>query len=141
MRHKHLTDRSGYTLAEVMIASIIMALVLVSVMGIVGRSVRYLSDIRRTSRSSQVLQQEMENIRLMTWSQIQALPNSFSDPNDPNHLYAGTVSTRSFDTYSGTTTVLAVTLTITWTNQSASRVLTNTLTTLVCNGGLNKYIL
>jgi prepilin-type N-terminal cleavage/methylation domain-containing protein len=141
MRRKCFTDRSGYTLAEVMIASIIMALVLVSVMGIVGRSVRYLSDIRRASRSSQVLQQEMENIRLMTWSQIQALPSSFSDPSDVNHLYTGTISTSSFDTYSGTTTVLAVTLTITWTNQSASRVLTNTLTTLVCNGGLNKYIL
>jgi prepilin-type N-terminal cleavage/methylation domain-containing protein len=141
MRHKRFTDRSGYTLAEVMIASIIMALVLVSVMGIVGRSVRYLSDIRRASRSSQVLQQEMENIRLMTWSQIQALPNSFSDPSDANHLYSGTINTTSFDTYSGTTTVLAVTLTITWTNQSASLVLTNTLTTLVCNGGLNKDIL
>jgi prepilin-type N-terminal cleavage/methylation domain-containing protein len=141
MRRKRFIDRSGYTLAEVMIASIIMALVLVSVMGIVGRSVRYLSDIRRASRSSQILQQEMENIRLMTWSQVQALPNSFSDPNDANHLYSGRINTTSFDTYSGTTTVLAVTLTITWTNQSANRVLTNTLTTLVCNGGLNKYIL
>jgi type II secretory pathway pseudopilin PulG len=140
MRRKRFTDHSGYTLVEAMIASIIMALVLVSVMGIVGGSVRYLNDIRRTSRSSQVLQQEMENIRLMTWSQIQALPNSFSDPNDANHLYAGKINTTSFDTYSGTSTVLAVTLTITWTNQSANRVLTNTLTTLVCNGGLNKYI-
>jgi prepilin-type N-terminal cleavage/methylation domain-containing protein len=141
MRRKRFTDRSGYTLVEVMIASIIMALVLVSVMEIVGRSVRYLSDIRRASRSSQILQQEMENIRLMTWSQIQALPSFFSDPSDASHFYSGKISTSPFDTYSGTTTVVTVTLTITWTNQSANRVLTNTLTTLVCNGGLNKYIL
>ena len=141
MRRTYFADRSGYSLAEVMIASIIMALVLGSVMGIVGHCVRYLSDIRRSSRSSQVLQQEMENIRLMPWSQIQALPSTFSDPNDMSHLYSGTINTTAFDTYAGTTTVLAVTPTITWTNQSANRVLTNTLTTLVCNGGLNKYIL
>jgi prepilin-type N-terminal cleavage/methylation domain-containing protein len=140
IRRKRFTNRSGYTLAEVMIASIIMALVLVSVMGIVGRSVRYLSDIRRASRSSQILQQEMENIRLMTWSQIQALPSSFSDPSDTSHLYSGGISLSPFDAYAGATTVVTVTLTITWTNQSASQVLTNTLTTLVCDGGLNKYI-
>jgi hypothetical protein len=37
------------------------------------------------------------------------------------------------------TTVLRVTLTATWTNQT-HRVITNTLTTLISNGGLNKYI-
>ena len=132
---------SGYTLIEAVIASVIMTLVLGSVIGIVGHSIRYLSDIRRTSRSSQILQQQMENIRLLTWSQIQALPSSFSDPSDTNHLYSGQMITSTFDSYSGTTTVMAVTLMVTWTNQTSNRVLTNKLTTLVCNGGLNKYIL
>ncbi len=134
-------SRSGYTLAEVMLASIIMAFVLVSVLAVCSRCFRYLTDIRRTSRSSQVLQQEMENVRLMTWSQVQSLSGSFSDPTDTNHLYTGTINTGGYDSYSGTATLTCVTLVVTWTNQSANRVLTNSLTTLVARGGLNSYII
>jgi type II secretory pathway pseudopilin PulG len=136
--------RGGYTLAEAMMATVIMAVVLASTLAVAALCIRYVTDIRRASRSSQVLQQQMENIRLLPWSQILALPGHFPYGTDATNAiyqgYSGTISSSPFDMYSGTATVLTVTLTVTWTNQSANRVLTNTLTTLICDGGLNKYI-
>jgi type II secretory pathway pseudopilin PulG len=130
---------SGFTIVEAMIAATILGLALGSVMAVSSQCMRYLTDIRRTARSSQVLQQKMEDIRLLSWSQLAALPSSFTDPNDTNHVYAGTITQSAYDSYNGTTTVMKVTLTVTWTNQ-VYKILTNSLSTLVSNGGLNKYI-
>jgi Tfp pilus assembly protein PilV len=131
---------AGFTLAEAIVATLILAIVMASVLAVASQSARYLTDIRRTARASQVLQQEMEYIRLLDWAALQSLTNTFTDPNDTNHIYTGTITQSSYDTYGlTTTTVVEVTLTVTWTNQ-VNRVLTNTLTTLVGNGGLNKYI-
>lgn len=127
------------TLLEAMIATLILGFVLASVLAVLSQCARYLTDIRRTARASQVLQQEMETIRLLDWNTFQSLTNSFSDPSDTNKIYVGTITKSSYDTYSSTTTVTKVTLTVTWTNQ-VNRVLTNTLTSLVSNGGLNKYV-
>src|SRR5947208_6006186 len=116
--------RSGFTLLEAMIASIILGLALTSVIAVASQCMRYLTDIRRTARSSQVLQQKMEDIRLLSWSQLQVLPATFTDPSDTNRVYAGTITQTAFDSYNGTTTMMKVTLTVTWTNQ-VYRVLTN----------------
>src|SRR5437867_1029588 len=129
----------GFTLMEALVATMILGFALASILGVAGRSMRYLNDIRRTARSSQVLQQKMEDIRLLSWSQLQALPGTFTDPSDTNRVYAGTITQTAYDSYNGTTTMMKVTLTVTWTNQ-VYRVLTNSLSTLVSNGGLNKYI-
>ena len=137
---RRISNQSGFTLTEAMIATVILGLVLGSVLAIVSQCFRYLTDIRRTARASQVLQQEMETIRLMNWTQVQALPSTFSDPMDTNHIYTGTITKSAYDSYSGTTTVVQVTLQVGWANQAANRVLTNTLSTLISNGGLNKYV-
>jgi len=131
---------NAFTLMEAMIATMILGVVLSSVLALASHGARYLNDLRRTARSSQVLQQRMEDIRLLSWSDVQALPVIFFDPNDTNHLYSGTITQAAYDSYNGNTTVTKLTLTVTWTNQ-VSRVLTNTLSTLIANGGLNKYIL
>lgn len=140
MRLGDRNTRNGFTLLEAMIATMILGFVLASVLGVASQCARYLTDIRRTARSSQVLQQKMEDIRLLSWSELQAYPATFVDTSSPAATYSGTVVQTSFDSYNGTTTVARVTLTVTWKNQTG-RVLTNTLSSLVCNGGLNKYIL
>lgn len=134
---KHTQD--GFTLMEAMVATIILAFALTSVIGVSGRAMRYLNDIRRTARASQVLQQKMEDIRLLSWSNMQLLPTTFSDPTDTNRLYKGSIITNQFDSYNGATTVMRVTLVVSWTNQT-NRVLSNQLSTLISMGGLNKYI-
>jgi prepilin-type N-terminal cleavage/methylation domain-containing protein len=131
----------GFTLIEVMIASSIMLLVLGSVMALASRGYKYVGDMRRSARSSQVLQQKMEDIRLLNiWNNVWALNNtSFNDTNVAGMTYNGKVTISSYNPPYPTTQVAKVTLTVTWTN-SQSRVMTNRLTGLVCQNGLNKYI-
>ena len=139
MIRKPSNSEAGFTLAEAILATLILGFVLTSVLAVASQCARYLTDIRRTARASQVLQQEMEYVRLLDWNALQSLTNNFTDPSDTNHIYKGTISQSAYATYGTTSTVVEVTLTVTWTNQ-VNCVLTNTLTTLVSNGGLNKYI-
>ncbi len=139
MKLKGFKANGGFTLLEAMIATMILGFVLASVLAVTSQSFRYLSDIRRTARSSQVLQQKLEDIRLLSWTDVNALPSTFTDPSDSSGLYKGSITMAPYDSYSSTTTVMKVTLTVTWKNNN-SRVMTNTLSTLVSNGGLNKYI-
>src|SRR5262245_21865801 len=137
LKPNSLRNQAGITFIETVIASAILALVLISVLSLASESFRYLADIRDRARSSQVLQQPMDNIRLKSWTAMQSLPTTFSDPSDTNGTYAGSISVSDYDSYSSTTTVKRVTLTVTWTNR-VGKVSTNTLTTLIANGGLNK---
>jgi type II secretory pathway pseudopilin PulG len=139
MRVKRFNSRHGFTIIEAMIATMVLGLVLGSVLAVTSQSARYLADLRRTARSSQVLQQKVEDIRLLSWSDVQALPSTFSDPSDASGQYAGYVTKSAYDTYNGQTSVTKLTLYVVWTN-SSSHVMTNSLTTLISNGGLNKYI-
>src|SRR5437867_4223126 len=77
----------GFSILEAAIASVILGVVMVSVLAVASHCFRYLGDLRRTARSSQVLQQRMEDIRLMSWSQLQVVPSTFRDPNDTTGLY------------------------------------------------------
>lgn len=141
MRARGIHNQSGFTLVEAMVATIILTLALGSVLGIAGRCMRYISDIRRSARGSQVLQQKMEDVRLMSWSQITTLPGTFTDPTDTKGIYKGSIVTNELDYYPspGSTTLMRVTLIVSWTNQSNSEV-SNQLSTLISQGGLNKYI-
>lgn len=130
-------NKGGFTLAEVLIATAIMSVLIGSILTLAWQSVRFQFEMRRTARSSQILQQKLEDIRLLTWSSLQSFPSTFAT-NDPLATYSGTIATSSYDSYGGQTTVETVTLTVTWTNQ-AGRVLNNSLSTLISNGGLNTY--
>jgi len=134
-----LQRETGATFIEAIIAAGILAIVLCSVLAVVSQSFRYMADIRLTARSSQILQQKMEDIRLLTWTSIQALPSSFTDPSDTNGAFTGTINVSDYDSYSGTTTVKRITLTVSWMNR-VSKLSSNSLSTLIANGGLNKYI-
>lgn len=141
MTRKRIGANDGFTLIEALVASLILAVVLTSVLATLAQCARSVTDIRRTARASQILQQEMESIRLTNvWTGLTGLANtSFSDPTDTNHIYAGTISETAYASFGTTTTVEEVTLTITWTNQ-VGKVLSNELSTLVGYGGLNKYV-
>jgi len=82
---------TGFTLVEAMVASMILLLV----MGPSWPLGRPRDEIpqrhRRTARSSQVLQQKMEDVRLCSWSQMQTLPATFTDPRDTAGIYAGKI--------------------------------------------------
>ena len=119
----------------------ILILALVSVLALAARGFRYLNDMRRWARSSQILQQKMEDIRLVTvWTNLWALSNTtFTDSSLSGTTYRGHIAISSYNPPYPTDYVACVTLTVTWSN-STTRVLSNQMTSLVCNNGLNKYI-
>lgn len=133
-------NRAGFTLLEAMIATLILGFVLSGVLAVSSQSMRQMNDVRLRARSSEVLQRKLEDIRLLNWTQIQSLGSTFTDPTDTQGRFAGLIAQSNYDSYGGTTTVVRVTLSVVWTNQ-VSRVVTNSLSTLVTRNGLNNYVM
>lgn len=132
------SSQSGFTILEALIAAVILGLALSSVLAVSSQSFRYLADIRLTARSSQVLQQKMEDLRLLSWTDLYSASNTFVDFVHPT-VFRGTLTRATYDSYGTNVTAALVTLTVTWTNRT-TRVSTNRLSSIIANGGLNKYI-
>jgi Tfp pilus assembly protein PilV len=128
---------AGFTLVEVLLSSVIMAVVLVSILAVISRTSRYVMDLRVRVRSSQVLQQRIEELRAMSWGQITNLPETFTSTADPDGTYGKFLNVASYQSVNGTTVVVRATAVVTWVNRQ-NVVVTNSLTTLIGNGGLNK---
>jgi Tfp pilus assembly protein PilV len=131
----------GFTIIESAIAGLIMLFVLASVLAVAAQGFRYLNDLRRWARSSQVLQQKMEDIRLITvftniWAQDGTV---FTNRDIVGVPFTGHCKISSYDPPYPTTVSAQVTLTVTWLN-SGGRQITNRLSSLVTANGLNKYI-
>lgn len=138
------TGESGFTLVEAVTGSVILIFALVSVLAVATHGFRYIADMRRTARSSQVLQQRLEDLRLINvWNNILALDNTtFTDTNLPGCVFNGTITVdpySPYDAYGGSAIVARVTLVVTWTNQT-HHIQTNNLSSLICKDGLNSYI-
>jgi Tfp pilus assembly protein PilV len=131
---------AGFTLVEVMISGVILTFVIVTTIGVISHASTYLADLRLRARSSQILQQRVEQLRTLNWTQLNAVPTMFTDPSDTNGTFAGSVSAAPYQSYNGTAAVLRVTLNVTWTNRH-SLVVSNVVTTLIANGGINKTTL
>lgn len=74
--HPRYVRKEGFTLIEVMVASAVLILVFVSAIGAMTIGFRMLEDARFNTLASQVLQSEVENLRLKNWSDLTALPAS-----------------------------------------------------------------
>jgi prepilin-type N-terminal cleavage/methylation domain-containing protein len=135
-----LAGEAGFTLVEVMISSVIMAFVLVSTMGVVSHASAYVADLRLRAWSSQILQQRVEDLRAMNWAQVSTCPTTFTNAADTNGTFSGFVNISPYQTFGTATTVMQATVTVTWINRH-SRVVSNQLTTLISNGGINKTTL
>lgn len=79
-----MTDRSrpdsrsrralaGFTVMEVMIASMVMLFSITSSIVVLQYGFRYLDTARKTTLAAQIMQSEMERIRMLSWSAINNL--------------------------------------------------------------------
>jgi prepilin-type N-terminal cleavage/methylation domain-containing protein len=137
---KPTSKRAGFTIIEVAIASAILAVSIIGALVIASQSMLMLQTTREFSRANQILQQRMEDIRLLRFTAIQALPSTFTDPNDPKHIYAGTITKQTYRTDgSGKVASLKVTLSVTWKGRNGIA-RGQTLSTVFADGGLNEYI-
>src|SRR3954468_20050192 len=66
----------AFTLLEVMIASIVMILAITTAITTLQHGFQSVDSARNLTYASQVMQSEMERLRLKSWSQIQALQDS-----------------------------------------------------------------
>jgi hypothetical protein len=97
---------------------------------------------RDTSRANQILQQKMEDLRLMPFSEIRDLPATF-DTLDPKNQFTGQIAKQS--QYPSVAAPLSdavaikITLTVTWTGRDG-KVRKQDLSSVFTSTGLNQFI-
>jgi type II secretory pathway pseudopilin PulG len=71
--------QEGWSLAEVMVAIVVLAIVFVSLFVAFGYGFTVIRSTREDLRATQILTQKIEGIRLCTWAQLAQCPTNFTD--------------------------------------------------------------
>jgi Tfp pilus assembly protein PilV len=130
--------RSGFSLVEVMAASCVLMLGLGGTVLTVKTSLATISHSRHLGVASQVMQSEIERLRLRSWTQIQAIQDSGDHTVAVNELPAGSnlsCTRRIADVRDG---LKEITIETTW-GGGTGRVHTARLVTRYARSGLNDY--
>lgn len=85
---RRLTDLRAFSLVEVMVAATVLVFGIMSVITVSQRGLQALDSARHLGLASQILQSEMERLRLMSWAQLQALQDAGAAP-PPDSLPEG----------------------------------------------------
>ena len=139
---RRTTGQAGFSLVEVSIASLVVAVLIGSILTTVTHGFGILSRSRETVRGNQILQGELETMRTYSWSQI---TNSGTFTNstisDGGVIYSVTRSAAQYtnSTTYGSNYMRKVTISILWTNMTGDPI-TKSMTTLISQGGLDDYI-
>jgi hypothetical protein len=147
----HSRSKAAFTLAEVMIASGTFAVACLAGFAGVVQGFQLVQSTRENLRATQILQDNMEILRLYTWDQLNTpgfVPLSFTNTFNP----AGVASGNAGVTYYGTVTpapapltesyatnIVVFTFQLNWTNSNR---LTHQrqITTLVSRYGIHNYL-
>jgi Tfp pilus assembly protein PilV len=71
-----LRAAAGFTVIEVFFASFVMIFGITSAILVMQSGLRALDTARNTTLASQIIQSEMERVRLLSWGAVNALPQS-----------------------------------------------------------------
>jgi Tfp pilus assembly protein PilV len=135
-------DRRGFTIPEVAMAVFVMAFGIASSIIAMQTGFRYLDIARGNTLASQIMQSEIERVRLLSWSAIATLPASATVDlssmftTDPS-LAARFALTRSV-TDDATRDARYITLTVSWKTYDG-QTHTRSFTTLYARNGLYDY--
>jgi type II secretory pathway pseudopilin PulG len=69
-RRRGPRDHRGFTIVEVGVAAIVLVLCIVSSMTVLQRGFVSIDNARYTTLAGQILQSQMEKLRLLTWTQL-----------------------------------------------------------------------
>jgi prepilin-type N-terminal cleavage/methylation domain-containing protein len=163
-----LAAAKAFTLVEVMVGMGVVAILFVSLYAGISAGFGVTQLARENLRATQIMLDRMEEMRLYTWEEISSfgssnsyVPSNFtvpfypsttnyaesdltvcSQPTNPagGFLYCGTldVADAGFSNCSYSNDVKRVTVTVTWTNGVAVR--QRTMSTLVCQYGMQNYL-
>jgi Tfp pilus assembly protein PilV len=129
----------GFTIVEVMVAFGVLTLVFFSSMVVISRGFRMVEDARFNTLASQVLQSEIETLRLKNWSELTALSasESFTISSDFAAAgFTGLTGTRTITTPRSDTRRITVSLSWKTSNQMTH---SRKYVTYMCKNGLNDY--
>jgi len=125
-----------------MIAASVMVLVLCSSIGTLAFGYRILENARLTTLAGQVLQSEMETLRLKNWTQISALPTPEAFTADSTIVTADFKKLTCVRTIAnaptGSGTIKKITLEVSWTSMGGATV-TRRYMSYFAENGLNDY--
>ena len=143
---------SGFTIAEVIVAVLVLATIAVAFYGALSSGFAVVQSTREDLRATQILNQKVEAIRLCTWSQLTNF--SFQEAYDPlastnqssGVVYTGSVSNSPATTIPNTSqyynNICLVTITVGWTNYNSRVPVAHVrqMQTQVARYGLQNYI-
>lgn len=137
-----LQSSRGFTIMEVALAATVLALTLTGMIQVVESGSQMLDVSRKQTVASQILDDEINQLRLQSWNTVLAYPSSASMTIDPSFATAAQSSftcTRAVSVIktdaNGNTLVVQVQFTITWTGVTG-RTYTRTAATYVAKNGL-----
>lgn len=132
-------SQSAFTIVEVMIAMVIFAIVIASGFACLKSGLGLMENSRHTTRSSQIMQSEIERIRSLPWGQVIALSNdadiTLSDAFAATVYEAYTMERR----VTGSGNERVVTLIVSWTDNSG-RAHSRSYVSQYTRGGLYDYM-
>ena len=143
-RRRHL---AGFTLAEVMMAAGVMAFAISGSIVVIQSGVKSIDNARNTTLASQIIQSEMERIRLLNWSDVNSLGasanivlTSIFPPGTTTTTMNGrfTAIRTCTDTAGKVGEMKTITITVTWTGVDG-KTHTRTTTGNYCKNGLYDY--
>lgn len=135
------SSRSGFTLAEVVVSLALMAILFSAAFGTYFLGLRLLEDARHQLRASQIIQSEIERIRSLNWTAIQALPSSsnFFPQGEFVTQFAETyTATRTLNTLASGTQIIAQ-VSVSWSNSRGTSS-SAAFSTVITHGGLSDYL-
>ncbi|MEX0332128.1 MAG: prepilin-type N-terminal cleavage/methylation domain-containing protein [Puniceicoccaceae bacterium] len=75
-KHTDPSGKAGFTLVEVMIGMVLMAIVFTAAFGSYFLGMRIIQDAREEVRASQIIQSELERLRTKNWAQLTDMYNN-----------------------------------------------------------------
>lgn len=137
-----LRSRRGVTIVEVAMAAMIMALVLSTAVTTLQRAFISLQNARDLNIASQMLQSEMEKMRLADWTTVNGFPTSATpvalDPAFTSNPFVGSRFTLSRTVSDPKTDTRIITLQVVWLGAD-NRPLTRHLAMRYSRNGLYDY--
>jgi len=128
----------GFTLLEVLIALVIAAVSLVGLHAVSAQCRKQIWSARETSRAVLALEYEMENLRIMPWSDITDYGDSYTISTNSNPALtnlAGSVGTVQLAPLSGNTNAILATISLAWPDRSGVLQTNMTASTIISKNG------
>lgn len=147
---RNLRPAAGYTIAEVMVAVLLLGLMMVSLFSGFTMGTGTLRTTREDLRATQILSEKMEAIRLCRWDDLIAkCPSTFTEQYDPTVATNGTIyygkikldiPTNLPSAYNNN--MRLITVSVNWTNIQGRQIVAHTrqMQTQSALDGMQNYI-